>query len=97
MAEDGARSDRERANESRLEINQESDSIPWDRLRTLANIVRERTDVPTTFLIWEGCCSIPEGTDLLVNATSIGLAPATEARVRFNTATLRPGLIVSDS
>ena len=27
------------------------------------------------FVIWEGCCSIPEGTDLLVNATSIGSFP----------------------
>ena len=64
---------------------------------TVAHQIAERTGVPTTFVKWEGVYQVPEGTDLLVNATSIGLYPDVEARVPINPATLHPGLIVSDA
>jgi shikimate dehydrogenase len=64
--------------------------------QTLTCLIRERTGVPTPFVVWEGTYPVPDGTDLLVNATSQGLYPDTAARVPIDTATLRPGLVVSD-
>ena len=66
------------------------------RGRTLAALVTERTGVASAFTPWEGEYHAPEGTDLLVNATSIGLYPDVEARVPLSADSLRPGLIVCD-
>jgi shikimate dehydrogenase len=66
------------------------------RGQTLTRLIAERTGVPTDFRAWEGMYQVPEGTDLLVNATSIGLFPEVEARVPIDTATLNAGMIVSD-
>lgn len=66
------------------------------RGQTLTRLIRERTAVPTEFFHWEERYHIPEGTDLVVNATSIGLYPDVEARVPVEPTTLQPGMIVSD-
>lgn len=67
-----------------------------DRGRTLADLIRQRTGVPAAFVAWEGEYPVPPDTDLVVNATSIGLFPDVEARVPLDVTTLRAGLIVSD-
>jgi shikimate dehydrogenase len=66
------------------------------RGETLAALVRERTGVPADFVVWEGEYHVPEGTGLVVNATSIGLFPDIEARVPVAVTSLREGMIVSD-
>jgi len=66
------------------------------RVSALAALVQDRTGVPTTPIIWEGTYRIPDGTDLVVNATSIGLYPDTSARVPIDTTTLRARMIVCD-
>ena len=45
---------------------------------------------------WDGELSVPEGTDVLVNATSIGLHPDVDARVPLDLESLRPGMVVAD-
>jgi shikimate dehydrogenase len=62
----------------------------------LAQRIRERTGVPTEFVLWEGNYPVPTEADVLIQATSIGLAPDVDAQVPVNLNTLRPGLIVSD-
>ncbi|HMB06038.1 MAG TPA: hypothetical protein VKP69_20185 [Isosphaeraceae bacterium] len=59
-------------------------------------MIWEWTEVPTTFVVWEGTYPFRNGTDLLVNAESPGLYPDPNTRVPIDTATLRPGLVVSD-
>src|SRR5205085_1477576 len=59
-------------------------------------LIRDRTGVPTDFVAWEGKYHVPEGTDLVTNATSIGLFPDVDARVPIDLDTLRPGMLVSD-
>ena len=44
---------------------------------------------------WEGDFSLPEGTDIVINGTSIGLYDA-EARLALDISTLKPGQIVAD-
>ena len=56
----------------------------WPRCSTAAR--RTRAD----FVPWTGDYAAPEGTDILVNATSIGLFPDVDARVPLDPSSLRP-------
>ena len=58
--------------------------------------VRELADVHAEFVNWEGDYDIPEGTDVVINATSIGLFPDVEARIALNTSTLTSNMVVAD-
>ncbi|MHC5538935.1 shikimate dehydrogenase [Singulisphaera rosea] len=66
------------------------------RGQTLTTQLIERTGVPAKFAVWEGEYHVPEGVDMLVNATSIGLFPDVDARIPVDVSTLRNGMIVSD-
>ncbi|MFQ3592616.1 MAG: shikimate dehydrogenase [Gemmataceae bacterium] len=50
----------------------------------------------STFERWQGDYRIPPGTDYLINATSIGLYPDTEARVPLDLTTLERSTVVCD-
>jgi shikimate dehydrogenase len=61
----------------------------------LANLLSEKLKLSATVAAWEGDYDVPEGTDVLINATSIGLFdPYT--RVPINTETLRSPMVVAD-
>ena len=44
----------------------------------VANLVQRVTGVPTQWLLWNGCITIPEGTQILLNATHLGALPQLE-------------------
>jgi shikimate dehydrogenase len=67
-----------------------------DRGQELAGLLQSRTAVPAAFVPWRGEYAIPEGTDVVVNATSIGLFPDVSARLPLDLNSLRPGMIVAD-
>ena len=48
------------------------------------------------YAAWNGDFVVPDGTDILVNATSIGLYPDTDARVPVALESLQPGMVVAD-
>jgi shikimate dehydrogenase len=62
----------------------------------LAAMVGERTPARAELAGWERTFQVPDGTDILVNATSVGLFPDVDARLDVDVETLRPGLIVAD-
>jgi hypothetical protein len=45
---------------------------------------------------WDRAYRIPETSDIIVNATSIGLFPHVEGRLDLDLDRLRPGLVVAD-
>jgi shikimate dehydrogenase len=45
---------------------------------------------------WPAAFRIPEGTDIVINATSIGLYPDVEATLDFDVDTLHAGIVVAD-
>lgn len=47
-------------------------------------------------VVWEGDFVIPEGTDIVVNATSIGLYPDVDARIAFDVDSLTNDMVVAD-
>lgn len=62
----------------------------------LAGLVSEKTPAPCRYLSWKERMQIPENTDILVNATSIGLYPDISARPDIDYGSLLPGMAVCD-
>lgn len=62
----------------------------------LAQLIAEQTDAESAFIPWTPAIAVPEGTDLLVNATSIGLTPNEEEKPDIDYDTIAPGLTVCD-
>jgi len=53
-------------------------------------------DLSVTYVPWYGDFRAPEGTEILVNATSIGLFPDVEARIPLAMDSITPDMIVAD-
>lgn len=64
--------------------------------RGLAQMLRESTHVSSDYLPWQGKFTVPADTDILVNATSIGLYPNVDDMPRVDMNTIRGGLLVCD-
>src|SRR5262245_41194091 len=62
----------------------------------LARLLGERTPVAARYVPWEGRYRLPEQTDVVVNATPVGLYPDVDARVDLDVDSLRPEMIVAD-
>ena len=62
----------------------------------LADLLAKRTPARSAYLPWQGAVEIPEGTDILVNATSVGLYPNVTQRPDIDYSTVREGMTVSD-
>jgi shikimate dehydrogenase len=58
--------------------------------------LNERTPARAELVVWHGAYSVPEETDIVVNATSIGLFPDVDARLDLELDSLRPGMVVAD-
>jgi shikimate dehydrogenase len=62
----------------------------------LVALLNERTAARAELVAWDGVYSLPEGTDIVVNATSIGLFPDVDSRLALDLGSLRTGMIVAD-
>lgn len=62
----------------------------------LVALLNERTPARAELVVWDGTYRVPEGTDIVVNATSIGLPPDVDARLDLDLDLLRPGMVVAD-
>lgn len=66
------------------------------RGRQLAELLANDVKIRSRFVSWTGDFDVPEGTDVVINSTSIGLFPDVDARVPLNVGTLKPGMVVAD-
>jgi shikimate dehydrogenase len=62
----------------------------------LVALVNERTPARAELVAWDGAYTVPAGTDIVVNATSIGLFPDVDAQLDLDLDSLRPGMVVAD-
>ncbi len=67
-----------------------------ERGRVLSELLSSKTPAKSEFVEWKGSYSIPAGTDILVNATSIGLFPNINDKPDINYDSIKPGLVVCD-
>ena len=68
-----------------------------ERGRSMVSDLRSATDGPLRFEPWHGAFAVPDSCDLLVNATSIGLYPDTQAMPAVDLAAAAPGMLVADA
>ena len=59
--------------------------------QALVDLLNAKTGAEARHAPWSGDYAVPAGTDILVNATPVGLYPDVDARLALDTATLRPG------
>jgi shikimate dehydrogenase len=62
----------------------------------LVTILNEKTPAQADLVRWDRPYRISEETNIVVNATSIGLFPDVEGRLDLHLESLRPGLVVAD-
>ena len=67
-----------------------------DRGRELAALLSGKTPAEVHFVKWDGEYSIPAGTNIVVNSTSIGLFPDVDARLALNMDSLTSDMLVAD-
>ena len=67
-----------------------------DRGRQLVQLLNEKTPVEAEFVKWEGDYQLPAGTNVVVNATSIGLFSDVDARLPLQIDSLSPDMVVAD-
>ena len=65
------------------------------RGQELVDTLRAKTRVDAELVVWRGDYKIPQGTEVVINGTSIGLYEP-EAKLALDLDTLRPGMIVAD-
>lgn len=65
------------------------------RGQELVDLLNQKVEVHSDLTIWDGDYQIPEETDVVINATSIGLGDA-DARVPVDTGTLAAEMVVAD-
>lgn len=66
------------------------------RGRTLAELISSKTGAEGKFIEWSGKADIPADTDILVNATPVGLYPDTDKKPDINYDSVLPGMTVCD-
>jgi len=62
----------------------------------LVELLKTKVSTDAEFVEWSGDFDVPDGTDIVINATSIGLFPDVDARVPVNVETLKSGMVVAD-
>jgi shikimate dehydrogenase len=67
-----------------------------ERGKGLTELLQTKTPVEAGFIQWQGSFAIPEDTDILVNATSIGLAPLSHEKPEIDYGSIRAGMVVCD-
>jgi shikimate dehydrogenase len=66
------------------------------RGQELLTLLRDRMNISAKLELWRGDYEIPSDTDVVINATSIGLYPDVDARLALNISTLKPNMVVAD-
>lgn len=67
-----------------------------ERGTELAGLINERTGADASFLPWDTKLKVPADTDILINATSLGLYPNVNDKPDVDYDTIKPEMTVSD-
>lgn len=67
-----------------------------ERGEAVARLIDERTPAGADYAAWNGPFAIPEDTDIVIHATSIGLYPDVDGLPDIDLSTLRPSMAVAD-
>ncbi len=62
----------------------------------LVKLLRDRTSAEAEFIMWDKSFCVPADTDILSNATSVGLYPNVNEKPDIDYDTIAPGMVVTD-
>jgi shikimate dehydrogenase len=62
----------------------------------LAQLIAEKTPAESQYLPWTPAIAVPEGTDILINGTCVGLHPNGHEKPDINYDTITANMVVSD-
>lgn len=71
-------------------------NVNQSRGQELASMISDSTGVKTEYTCWDKTFNVPEDTDILSNATSVGLFPHIDQKPDINYDTIRSDMIVTD-
>ena len=69
------------------------DEVPG---KILVDLINSKTKTEAVFISWSSKFTVPAGTDIVINSTSIGLFPDIDAQLNIDFDSLRPGVVVAD-
>ena len=64
--------------------------------KELSELIASRTKAASSCIPWGGTIKIPEGTDIVINATPVGFTPNADQIPDIDYGTIREGMIASD-
>jgi shikimate dehydrogenase len=67
-----------------------------DTGQTLVDLLNGKTPTCAELRLWSGTVAVPRDTDIVINATSIGLYPNVDQRLDLDLDSLHPGMVVAD-
>lgn len=67
-----------------------------DTGQTLVDLLNGKTPTSAELHLWNGTVAVPRDTDIVINATSIGLYPNVDQRLDLDLDSLHPGMVVAD-
>ena len=67
-----------------------------EKAEELAKLIRENTPAEGEYLPWTPVVTVPEDTELLVNATCVGLSPRGNEKPDINYESITPNMLVCD-
>ncbi|MFT5124829.1 MAG: shikimate dehydrogenase [Kiritimatiellia bacterium] len=67
-----------------------------ERGEVLVNLLNDRVPAKAELAVWDGDYVIPADTDVVINATSIGLFPDVDARLAIDMDSLTSNMVVAD-
>lgn len=67
-----------------------------DAGRELTDLLNDQTPTEANFVRWDHPYQIPADTDIVINATPVGLFPNVDQRLNIDTETLLPHMVVAD-
>lgn len=67
-----------------------------DAGQELANLLNGKTPTKADFVLWNHSYQIPADTDIVINATSVGLYPNVDQRLNMDSDTFLPHMVVAD-
>jgi len=66
------------------------------RGQVLVDLINSKTPAKAELVVWDKAFVVPADTAIVVNATSIGLYPDVDARVKVDMASITPSMVVAD-
>ncbi|MEA3163198.1 MAG: shikimate dehydrogenase [Verrucomicrobiota bacterium] len=68
----------------------------FERGAELVRLINEQTSAKAELVVWDRTYQVKEGTEIVINVTSVGLYPDVDARLDIDVNSLKSGMVVAD-